>query len=78
MKVEVEEPTAKDFPGRFPLHFQVTLTVIDPEELPLLAGTWARHFIERKPGGNKHQIEYYTPKELASDVECRTRSQYRS
>jgi len=47
MKVEVEQSTAKDFPGRFPLHLRVTLTGADPEELPLLAETWARHFIER-------------------------------
>ena len=39
MKVEVEQSTAKDFPGRFPLHSRVTLPVTDPEELPLLAAT---------------------------------------
>jgi len=47
MKVEVEQSTAKDFPGRFPLYLRVTLTGTDPEGLPLLAETWARHFIER-------------------------------
>ena len=47
MKVEVEQSTAKDFPGRFPLYLRVTLTGTDPEELPLLTETWARHFIER-------------------------------
>lgn len=47
MKVEVEQSTAKDFPGRFPLYLRVTLTGTEPEELPLLTETWARHFIER-------------------------------
>lgn len=47
MNVEVEQTTAKDFPGRFPLYLRVTLTGTDPEKLPPLAEAWARWFTEK-------------------------------
>lgn len=47
IRVEVEQTTAKDFPGRFPLHLRVTFTGTDPVKLKELAETWAKEFKAR-------------------------------
>lgn len=47
MKVEVEQTTQGDFPGRFPLYLRVTFTGSDPKQLQSLADAWARRFTER-------------------------------
>ena len=47
MRVEVEQTTAKDFPGRFPLYLRLTVKGTDPQRLQALAEAWAQHFIAR-------------------------------
>ncbi|MBC7317678.1 hypothetical protein H5T57_00240, partial [Candidatus Bipolaricaulota bacterium] len=47
MKVEVEQTTAKEFPGQFPLHLRVTFTGSDRENLVRLAQAWSQTFVER-------------------------------
>ena len=47
IKVEVEQTTAKDFPGRFPLHLRVTFTGTDPVKLKEMAEVWAEEFKSR-------------------------------
>ncbi|MFH1609923.1 MAG: Wzz/FepE/Etk N-terminal domain-containing protein [Candidatus Bipolaricaulota bacterium] len=45
MTLEVEQTTAKDFPGRFPLLLRLTIRGSNPDELPRLAEAWAAAFV---------------------------------
>ena len=47
IKVEIEQTTAKEFPGRFPLYLRVSFTGTDPEKLQQLAQAWTEGFTAR-------------------------------
>jgi len=47
IKVEIEQTTAKEFPGRFPLYLRVSFTGTDPERLQQLAQAWTEGFTAR-------------------------------
>jgi len=47
MTVEVEQGTARDFPGRFPLLLRVAFTGSNREDLVSMAQAWTRAFIEK-------------------------------
>jgi len=47
MKVEVEQTTAKEFPGQFPLYLRVIFTGSDRESLVQIAEAWAKAFVEQ-------------------------------
>lgn len=47
IKVEIEQSTAEDFPGRFPLYLRVTFAGTDPKRLQALAQAWTERFTAR-------------------------------
>lgn len=47
MSIDVEEGTARDFPGRFPLYLRATFQGSSPEALVNLAAAWAEAFVEQ-------------------------------
>ncbi|MBC7098393.1 hypothetical protein H5T52_04665 [Candidatus Bipolaricaulota bacterium] len=47
IKVEIEQTTAKEFPGRFPLYLRVSFTGTDPARLQQLAQAWTEGFTAR-------------------------------
>ncbi len=47
MNVAIEQSTAKEFPGRFPLYLRVTFTGTNPQLLQKLAQAWAQTFTEK-------------------------------
>ncbi len=44
LRIDIEQTTAKNFPGRFPLYLRATFTGTDPAKIKALAETWAREF----------------------------------
>jgi uncharacterized protein involved in exopolysaccharide biosynthesis len=49
-RVEVEQTTAKDFPGRFPLYLRVSVSGSNPKALVSVASAWAEQFTEKNSG----------------------------
>ncbi len=47
MSIELEEGTARDFPGRFPLYLRATFRGSSPEALVTLASAWSEGFVEQ-------------------------------
>lgn len=44
LRIDIEQTTAKNFPGRFPLYLRATFTGTDPAKIKAFAETWAREF----------------------------------
>lgn len=50
LRVEVEQTTASQFPGRFPLYLRVSASGADPKALVAIASAWAEQFTEKNSG----------------------------